>query len=339
MKSLVLAAIQGSGANALMRQMLRGRVLVLAYHGVLPDRLLSGFRDRNAVGVEELRVHLEFALRHYTAITTDDLWKWMREEQELPARSVLVTFDDGLRNNAVHAAPLLRKLGVPALFNLPTRNIETREMLWTHEIVERVLRWRARRIPMPTGYLAPFESAELMASILNHRCKAIADGERVKYLATLRSLQGDLESVCPERHDLMNWDDVRQLLRAGFEVGSHSHTHPILSRLSLPALETELRTSKKRIEQETGKDCRWVAYPNGGRADVSHKVLQVAENAGFDLGFVLDGQLAARDGHRFGVSRLQIPGRLSAAHVRAKLSGLDVVRGHVRQAFRPLAIP
>lgn len=68
---------------------------------------------------------------------------------------------------------------------------------------------------------------------------------------------------------------VRQLAKEGVEFGSHSVSHPHLSRLSPDVLETELVLSRRAIESATEQPCRYFAYPYG---DVSPSVrFQVSE--------------------------------------------------------------
>jgi peptidoglycan/xylan/chitin deacetylase (PgdA/CDA1 family) len=54
----------------------------------------------------------------------------------------------------------------------------------------------------------------------------------------------------------MSWQDIREIVEQGFEVGSHTMEHAILSRLSTDTLDRELRHSKTMIESQTGRECK-----------------------------------------------------------------------------------
>jgi peptidoglycan/xylan/chitin deacetylase (PgdA/CDA1 family) len=65
----------------------------------------------------------------------------------------------------------------------------------------------------------------------------------------------------------LDWDEVDQLSRSGLvDFGSHTHTHPILSRCTEAAQEAELRTSRDLLRERLGR-ADLFAYPNGGADD------------------------------------------------------------------------
>lgn len=84
-------------------------------------------------------------------------------------------------------------------------------------------------------------------------------------------------------HELegMSWDELGRLRDAGWEVGSHSATHPRLTSLGHAELAAELRDSKQAIEERLGVACRAIAYPY---ADVDDRVAAAARAAGYQAG-------------------------------------------------------
>lgn len=71
---------------------------------------------------------------------------------------------------------------------------------------------------------------------------------------------------------------VREMIQAGFEIGSHTFSHPDLSHLSGEKLVREVAGSKRALEEKFGVSVRFFAYP-GGR--FNHQVVQVVEEAGY----------------------------------------------------------
>lgn len=61
----------------------------------------------------------------------------------------------------------------------------------------------------------------------------------------------------------MDWDQIKLLSDQGFEFGSHSISHPKLTSLKDDKLKEELIDSKKKIENETGKNVNFFCYPMG----------------------------------------------------------------------------
>ena len=81
-------------------------------------------------------------------------------------------------------------------------------------------------------------------------------------------------------------DDIRGLAERGWEVGSHTLSHPVLTEVGDDVLREELVESRARIEQLTGRPCVSVAYPTG-RADA--RVVAAAAAAGYEAGAALEG--------------------------------------------------
>jgi peptidoglycan/xylan/chitin deacetylase (PgdA/CDA1 family) len=90
----------------------------------------------------------------------------------------------------------------------------------------------------------------------------------------------------------MAWDDLRRLAGAGWEIGSHTLTHPHLTTLDDAALARELIDSRARCADELGHECRSIAYPYG---DLDGRVAAAAAAAGYVAGAKL-----SRDLHRQG---------------------------------------
>ena len=61
---------------------------------------------------------------------------------------------------------------------------------------------------------------------------------------------------------LMGWSEAAALVGQGMEIGSHSRTHPFLTDLSEPEMESEIRGSKETIEDRLGRPVRFFSYPH-----------------------------------------------------------------------------
>ena len=82
----------------------------------------------------------------------------------------------------------------------------------------------------------------------------------------------------------MSWSEMRALADSGWEVGSHSRTHPRLTALSDSRLMEELRSSRLECETEIGRPCRSLAYPFG---ELDRRVVEFAGRAGYEAAATL----------------------------------------------------
>ncbi|HWT92849.1 MAG TPA: polysaccharide deacetylase family protein [Solirubrobacteraceae bacterium] len=92
----------------------------------------------------------------------------------------------------------------------------------------------------------------------------------------------------PHAHELtpLGWDGLRGLRDAGWELGSHTCSHPRLTTLDDAELARELTESRAVCERELG-DCPSLAYPYG---DVDGRVVAAAEAAGYRTAAALPPQ-------------------------------------------------
>jgi peptidoglycan/xylan/chitin deacetylase (PgdA/CDA1 family) len=86
----------------------------------------------------------------------------------------------------------------------------------------------------------------------------------------------------------MDWEQLRALVNKGWEIGSHSRTHPHLTQIDDSALREELGASMAECTQQLGRPCTSIAYPYG---DVDDRVSRVAGEVGYLAGAGLSRSL------------------------------------------------
>jgi peptidoglycan/xylan/chitin deacetylase (PgdA/CDA1 family) len=86
----------------------------------------------------------------------------------------------------------------------------------------------------------------------------------------------------------MSWDQLRELADAGWEIGSHTRTHPHLTTIGDDALRDELEESKATVEERLGRPCPTLAYPYG---DYDERVVAAAGAAGYAAAGTLPARL------------------------------------------------
>ena len=126
----------------------------------------------------------------------------------------------------------------------------------------------------------------------------------------------------------LSWAQLEQLADAGWEVGSHTRTHPRLTQLDDETLADELRGSRAACERALGRPCRSLAYPFG---DVDTRVVEAAREAGYEAAASLPTGVvgeSALEWPRIGVYRKD-----SLRRFRLKVSP-TVLR--VREALAPV---
>lgn len=121
----------------------------------------------------------------------------------------------------------------------------------------------------------------------------------------------------PHEHELtpMSWKELQTLAHAGWEIGSHTGSHPHLTQIDDDALADELVRSKAACEQHLAKPCTSLAYPYG---EVDARVIAATAQAGYSAAATLPRSLRSRgvmEWPRIGIYRVD-----SDLRFRLKLS-------------------
>jgi len=287
-----LGLARGVGA---LRSALLEDLRVLAYHRVLPalDEQRFAFDIELVSALQtEFEWQMGYVARHFQPVSCEQVAQALLQGRPLPRRALMVTFDDGFRDNYEVAFPVLRRLGVPALFFLSTGYIGGSELYWFDALVHRLLRSEAAEICVealdlriqlgPTSAQRRAAAAQLLK-----RLKLVDDARRRLVLAQVEKSAGVEISASDAEPSLpMNWDQVREMAAAGMEFGSHTVSHPILAQLPDAAqLHAELQASKACIEREAGRSVSALAYPVGGASAINAEVLAATAQAGYRIAF------------------------------------------------------
>lgn len=273
---------------------LRGRVLILMYHRVIPRSELdrSFVQPGMYVTPETFDAHLRFLTRGFQMLSFGELLvKWNAGTWDANAKYCVITFDDGWLDNYVHAYPLMRAHGVPATIFLPTNLIGTDKWLWWDRL----------------GYLFNRESrshSEPSIGTLDsaiERAKGIPDDLREKLVDDLAELMG---VTFPSTRRFINWDEAHEMSDHGIEFGSHTASHPILTALEPAALERELRQPLEALDMQGVNRVPVLCYPNG---DYSTAVVAAARRAGYVAAVTTTpGTESSRPGNLFELKRVGV---------------------------------
>ncbi|MFC1712613.1 polysaccharide deacetylase family protein [Candidatus Poribacteria bacterium] len=79
----------------------------------------------------------------------------------------------------------------------------------------------------------------------------------------------------------MSWAEVRELSQNGFEIGSHTETHPFLTRIPIEESKRELSESKRTIESRIGRQVQHFAFPYGTAKDLNYELRRFVKEIGY----------------------------------------------------------
>jgi peptidoglycan/xylan/chitin deacetylase (PgdA/CDA1 family) len=278
-------------------------LVVLTYHRIaVPGRWSNPYYDPViSASPEAFEAHMSLVARRFCSVTLEQL----HDQYTLKAASsrtgkpvVLVTFDDGYRDNFETALPILSKFDVPAAFFIPTRFLDRPVLPWWDHVAYVLKQTQVRRLalrrhlddPDPVEICLDCDSDERgrTAAIMQviHLFLEGAIPEEGWFLAQLQEqAYVSLDAQALGRDLFMSWAQLRALNTAGMSIGSHGHTHMALERLDDEAQRFELSESKRILETGLGREVAAVAYPFGWQGTFTSRTQQLADEAGYRLGF------------------------------------------------------
>jgi peptidoglycan/xylan/chitin deacetylase (PgdA/CDA1 family) len=281
------AAIRALGLPAVARRRYGWFPTVLTYHGVHDGSLPSDLYAYNTkhVSATDFARQLAWLRRHYEIVSLAEVERIVREHRWRP-RVAAITFDDGYENNLTVAWPILRRAGLPATLFVTVDVIE-RQRPYEHDRIELALRCTDRRaltlsangerrsysLADPSARAATVYAVKEWIGRLSGRDRAALFAELMEQCWRDEYLDQNRAAYQP-----LQWDQVRRLSDEGFEIGSHTLTHPHLSRADDHQVQRELVGSRRRLEEMIGRPVTRLSYPYGSYDD---RTVVAARDAGY----------------------------------------------------------
>ena len=267
-----------TGGVQRLRRVRKPKYAVLCYHSVGTYGLPLYCRLPRRVFAEQMR----YIRRHYRVVSLRQLVEELTDPSA-QRQSVVVTFDDGYMGTYTDAFPVLKEYGIPATVYLIAGSVESGELAWYDRIFLRFQRAMSevtmtldtQRKFQLTDFASRVDAAAAVVSYL----RTLPDAERQRWCESMeKAMPLPAEEM---RGSMMNWDQVREMRRAGISFGSHTMTHPVLSSLTPDGLRREVAESKWLIESRLDAVVEDFAFPFGKPADCG----AIGEKALSPLGF------------------------------------------------------
>jgi len=211
-----------------------------------------------------------FYEKHFHKIQSFNL-----KENSLKKPAYLLTFDDGYKDNFDIALPVLRKYSVPTVFLITTAYIGTDNLVW-HDRVRLFYEKKKRKNAFQAMRLKKLCKKKLNA------LKRATPEEQAKWL---KDMETGGEKNCGL---MMNWEQIKQAFQAGVMIGSHSHAHSALARLSYDQQFEEIARSSELIKRHLLFTPRFFSYPQGDNDSYEEKTVKALKQAGIEYAFTIE---------------------------------------------------
>jgi peptidoglycan/xylan/chitin deacetylase (PgdA/CDA1 family) len=309
------------GGLAAMRLLNRRRFRVLAFHS---------FSEASRANVDALCAHIT---SHFEPLSLADVVDAVKRGVALPDNALTITVDDGYQNYAQYGHPVFRRHRIPVTVFAVAGFAAGRLWLWPDQIefgLEHTAKTSlainlgaADTVELPLGSLAEkAHSIERLTEML----KVVPNRQRLIFMEGFGSLCGVAIPAAPPPHRAaMNWDELRAIAAEGVEIGCHTESHPILTRLESEAeLAVEIKGAKQSLEESLRLPVRHFCYPNGKSPDINDSVVNSVRDAGYDSAVTCFWGLNSNAVEPMRLQRLPFDSTLEFAYAVELLAGLHV---------------
>jgi len=276
-KQFAKTLLHSGGAIQGFRMLNRNAVRILMYHRFPND-------------TQPLREQCQHLIRHYQPISLRSLVDSLSEDTPLPTNAIVITVDDGYRDSYLYGYPIFREFGIPTTIFLVSDFLNQKIWLWWDRIawafqesaLDLVSVEFANGVSKVFSLKTPSERLD-SAQSLSQSLINLPNDERLRIIESIPGLlQVDIPTLPPTKYEAMTWAEAKEMSNNGVELGAHTKTHPILSRLDdCQALADEIEGSKSTIEKEVGEQVIHFCYPNGSAVDFNEQTVETVKRSGF----------------------------------------------------------
>lgn len=254
-------------------------------------------------------------------------------EGTLPRRALVITFDDGYRDNHDVAAPLLERFSLPATIFVATGFLDG-GMMFNDVVIESVRRLPTGDYDFTAFGIEPCNVSDVVSRrqlihALVLAIKYLGPEDRLRLCDTLVRRAGR-----PLPQDMMmTSSQVTDLARRGFDIGGHTVHHPILTCIDAASARQEIETNRDALAQLIGRRPVTFAYPNGKpERDYTAIHAQLVREAGYKVAVSTATAVATAAGDRFQLPRFVLNERMAPTVVARVCRMAKFRRPQVAQA-------
>ena len=286
--------LSSKAVGRVTRYRVRGKRLILAYHGIVPDGEAPAGERALFVRQADFAAHLDVLAEVADVAPLNDI-----DEIGDGRPRVAITFDDAYRGAVREGVRELAKHRMPVTIFVAPGRLDNHVFWWdalTGDALE------------PAAELREYAIGTLGG--VDERVRAWASSSSTPFTDAL-----------PDYARTATVDELREATaHPGVTVGSHTWSHANLASLNTEAIDSEVVRSRDWLRATfADKAIPWLAYPYGLDSTLAHLVLADASYRGALR--IVGGWHSAGEFSPFSRPRLNVPAGLSANGLRSRLLG------------------
>ena len=279
--------------------------LIVMYHYVRNPEY-TDYPNIHACSVKDFIGQIDSLSKKYSFITISELISIINDDDTVPNNCCILTFDDGFKDHYTNVFPVLKDKGLTGCFFPITGSIENNEIMMVHKnqfLLNKLgSKLLSQKVNNNLRKYFPKISEEYLVSGEKHLNKYPWDDDlttNLKYiLNTMSKIMLDkiispcfsnyFDEASFSKELYMNWNEMVEMKNNGMGFGSHSHTHPFLSKITEKEQYDEIIKSKSILESRLKCEISSFCYPYGRFDEFNDYTIIALKKIGFKCGLTAE---------------------------------------------------
>jgi peptidoglycan/xylan/chitin deacetylase (PgdA/CDA1 family) len=287
------------------------------YHYVRPYN--EEFKFFNSLDVDIFKRQLDYFEAKYGFVSKDEYIETIKSGKNIDG--VVLTFDDGFKDHSKYVMPELKKRGLWGLFYVSTGIYKQKKILGVHRVHMLMGKYGANEIlresmKMVNNSMLDNDTIEEFDKEI-YLSPSYKDGERKLKRFFNYYLKYDFRDVFLDNlmhkyfdedelfNDLyLSKQEILELVTNGNIVGSHTVSHPVLSRLPYNDQLFEIDESFKFIKNIIDQQYKSFCYPFGYKSSYNADSLNILKDLAIDDAVIFDNKIQKSFSNNYEISRI-----------------------------------
>jgi len=266
------------------------RAIILGYHHINDEDYAIGEPPTIYSSKKKFERLMKILFQRFQVISLAALIELIQQNKQLPRKCVVITFDDGYRDNYEIAYPILLKYKLPATIFLTTKPLESNGLLAIQKIYLLLMRCGlirltdmfSAKLPKPVKLPDRLDIEGLTILAQKQILSRLLDFDLYSYKGIELIDKIFVEAGLPEEKNLfLNWNEIKEMNNNHVDFGVHTVNHPRLSALNYHDQGNEIVEAKAICEQMLGKPISIFCYPFGDNSSFNNQTIEILKKHGF----------------------------------------------------------
>jgi peptidoglycan/xylan/chitin deacetylase (PgdA/CDA1 family) len=285
-KTLFFKILKILPINFLFRPFYGGEGSILFMHKVVlkqNGRQRISLMKGNEIEVDFLEKMLRYLKEEYDVISLDEMCERLETKIKNKKKFIVITFDDGYKDNLTLAYPIFKKLNIPFTIYVTNCYPNNTGKLWWYMLEDILLENKTIKFVNNNKQLIYNANSQKDKDTTFEQIRKIIiespESKRSKILDQLET-QYSKNLLNYVKKESLSWDEIKTLSEDNLvTIGCHTQNHPALNKLSRVDQLKEILDSKNEIEEKINSSSVHFAYPFGTSNEINETEINIVKSS------------------------------------------------------------